>query len=376
MLDRVSSRSLHRGGHAAKLALMLASLGLMGVVGEAVSHFLWEAKMETLRRAEREQRARPPGKWDHLPKLKGLSDLARPGARGTMAGALFENNRYGFRGPERPHDKPQGSFRVAAIGDSVTMGPGVLYEDTYAARIERELNRTRSDYQYEVVNVGLSGLNTAAVVERFEDIALPFDPDLVIYGYTLNDIEGPLYRRSVQKTQERLAKYYASPLRLWRLLGPKWMSLRDLLLSPAGSYYYELDDNYFDNPEAWRAVLDGMDRLTQIARERDVCVLLLLYTTLETLHFLHPYHACYDTVAVAAEDRGFHVARSFDYFRGMDGPSLWITPFDSHPNERGHELLAQAALAGLEALPPVCWQRRDRPARTPSERGLEGALAR
>ena len=322
MLDRVSSRSPRRGGLPAKLALMLASLGLMLVVGEGVSRFVWEARIATLQRAEREQQARPPGKWDHLPKLKGLADVAQPGMRGTMAGALFENNRYGFRGPERPHDKPEGSFRIAAIGDSVTMGPGVLYEDTYAAWIERELNRTRSDYRYEVLNVGLSGLNTAAAVERFEEIALPFDPDLVIYGYTLNDIESPLYRRSFQKTQGRLAKYYASPLRLWRLLGPKWMSLRDLLFSPVGSYYYELDDNYFHNPEAWRAVLDGMDRLAQIARERERCVLLLLYTTLETLDFLHPYHACYDAVVEAAEERGFHVARSFDYFRGMEGPAL------------------------------------------------------
>jgi hypothetical protein len=150
MLDRMGFRSPRRGGLPAKLALMLASLGLMLVVGEGVSRFVWEARIATLQRAEREQQARPPGKWDHLPKLKGLADVAQPGMRGTMAGALFENNRYGFRGPERPHDKPEGSFRIAAIGDSVTMGPGVLYEDTYAAQIERELNRTRSDYRYEV----------------------------------------------------------------------------------------------------------------------------------------------------------------------------------------------------------------------------------
>ena len=206
--------------------------------------------------------------------------------------------------------------------------------------------------------MGLSGLNTPAVVERLEDFALPFDPDLVIYGYTINDIENEHYRSSFRKSQVQLSKYYASPSHMWRLIGSKGRSLSNLLFTPIGTYFYEVDDNYFHNPEAWQVVLDAMDRLARIARERDTCVLLLLHSRLEALNVLHPYHDCYDLVAEAGQKRGFHIARSFDYVRGLEPTALWIAPADPHPNQRGHELFARAALAGLEALPPSCWQRR------------------
>ncbi len=345
-----------------RLILLGASLLVVLAIGELASWIIWQgrmAKLEEFGRQLEENANKKKGPWDDLPKLKGMFVVAQPNVRGTTAGVLFETNSFGFRGPERPLAKPQGSFRVAVIGDSVSMGFGTLYEDTYAARIEVGLNEMRSDYDYEVINVGLSGLEAPAVVARFEAKALQFDPDLVLYGYTLNDIEGKHYRKSFGGRDRNNKRFFESPFHIWRILGPKVYAMVDLLAAPEGSYQRELADNYFDNPQAWQEVLGAFDRLQQISAERGICVVLMIHTRLESLNLLHPYGKFYDVVDSAAAQRGFHHAISHAAFDGRVATDLWITPFDAHPNREGHALLARVAMETFGRLPESCWQRHD-----------------
>ena len=37
-------------------------------------------------------------------------------------------------------------------------------------------------------------------------------------------------------------------------------------------------------------------------------------------------------------------------FMGMDGTQLWVSPFDQHPNERGHAVAAEAMLPFIRDL--------------------------
>jgi CheY-like chemotaxis protein len=47
-------------------------------------------------------------------------------------------------------------------------------------------------------------------------------------------------------------------------------------------------------------------------------------------------------VAELAAKHGFFYKDTIDYVRGRDGTSLWVGPFDPHPNAEGHALYAQA----------------------------------
>ena len=46
-----------------------------------------------------------------------------------------------------------------------------------------------------------------------------------------------------------------------RLLGPRFASLRELLLAPRGSYSFELDENYFRNEAAVAHLHASLDEL-------------------------------------------------------------------------------------------------------------------
>lgn len=76
------------------------------------------------------------------------------------------------------------------------MGSGVGEEQTYARQLEHLLNDADSRRTHEVLNLGLAGLNLRAILQRLEAIGLRYEPDLIVYGWTVNDIEGPAYRRT------------------------------------------------------------------------------------------------------------------------------------------------------------------------------------
>jgi lysophospholipase L1-like esterase len=200
-----------------------------------------------------------------------------------------------------------------------------------------------------VLNLGIGGLNLRASLRRLKSIGLRHDPDLIVYGFTHNDIEGRAYRRSVEPVWG-----LRSPLHLVRWAAPRWRELRDTVYPDPSSYLYELDENYFRNPEAWADFLADLDQLASVVQEQGICGVVFLHTGLQYLHRFHAFQRHYDAVEEAAEERGLAVVASFNSFRGRDPSSLWIYPGDSHPNAEGHRILAEALNAGLLPLPARC----------------------
>ena len=298
-----------------------------------------------------------PEEWRDLPSLRSVYAFDQPGVRGVNAGALFETNSAGFRGPERSLEKPPGVFRIAVIGDSFAMGWGVKQEDTYAARIERTLTDRHPNRKIEVLNLGLAGQDTTAAVERLHVLGLPFDPDLVVVGFTVNDLENEFYRRTSVPLDVVARAIERSPLYLWRILAPRIAPLAEALWVTEGSYLQELDINYFENPKAWGHALSALERLAETAEQRGSCTLLLVHTRLHFLNRLHPYHRHYDAMASAAGERGFFVVPTLDRFLGHKDRDLWLLADDPHPGPEAHRLLAEALLEGIGDLPERCWSR-------------------
>ena len=285
-----------------------------------------------------------------------LGDMIRPNVRGLVKGSLYTTNNAGFRGPDVTPSPTPGVFRIMIAGDSVVMGEGVLDEETYARLLERELNDTHPDRRFEVLNIGLSGLTFSHVLNRVETLAHRFRPHLVVYGWTINDIEGPAYRASgtLASFQARYDRFDSSPSFLLRALWPRWVSIEDTIAPSQGSYAYDLRYNYFENDAAWRVFPDGFARLAKLGATSGLCVHVFLHTQLFGLRFAHPFKPIYERVEHAAVEHGLSVTSSFPVFAGRNEWMLTLAPDDPHPNAAGHRLLAQALAGGLRGVPEMC----------------------
>jgi hypothetical protein len=115
---------------AANLALLAASLGVTLLAMELLVRFAHGA----------------PPHW-RTPQVK--HEITRYGYKPVphqtawSGGAPVRTNAYGFRGPEWAVPKPPGTFRVMVLGDSLSFGNLVAYEDTFAARLQDALRAQR-----------------------------------------------------------------------------------------------------------------------------------------------------------------------------------------------------------------------------------------
>ena len=122
-----------------------------------------------------------------LSKNSDLGYELKPNSSWTYEGISYDINFQGHRGPVYDFKKPKKTFRIALIGDSITFGLWVPYQESYAYKLEQLLNsNSNTDYNYEVINFGVSGYtseNLSASIFQAND----YNPDLIIYGYCMND---------------------------------------------------------------------------------------------------------------------------------------------------------------------------------------------
>jgi len=341
-MTRSSARSLSR-----LIALILLGAVLALAIGEIVARAVSEDGSPA---SDVERADLPPG----LPEITTIRELTRPSNEGIYRGAYYLSNSVGFRGREFTAFPAEGVTRIAIIGDSFTMGDGVAEEEAYPWLLEHSLNQ-RGQGEFEVLNFGLSGINVHQAVERGKRLAERFHVDLLIYGLTVNDIEGPHYRKTADadgfvEQRARFARFANSPSYLLRVLWPQIAALDELRRPRPGTYLHELMVNYFDNPEAWRDFTKGLDDLAAAGEELERPPIVFIHTLLVYLNWLHPLQPIYSKVDLAAHSRGFAVIHSLPEHFGHQPERLWVSLLDAHPNPAGHRILAAALEKGLDDL--------------------------
>ncbi len=129
----------------------------------------------------------------------------RPNNEVTFQGVPVKTNGCGMRGREVSIRKPEGTVRVAFLGDSFTFGWGVKIEDAFTSVVERNLNRVEDGKQkVEVLNFGVPGYSTFQEVALFKERGLDFSPDVVVVYFVENDFGLPFYVRDLNNPSKLL----------------------------------------------------------------------------------------------------------------------------------------------------------------------------
>jgi len=102
--------------------------------------------------------------------------------------SYIKTNKYGLRDYEYSLAKPPNTFRICAIGDSMTFGLNLAMEDTYPKILERTLNSIYGDRRrFEVINFAVAGYNSSQEEIVLKEKCLRFSPDMILVGFCLND---------------------------------------------------------------------------------------------------------------------------------------------------------------------------------------------
>jgi len=150
----------------------------------------------------------------HYPDLMILTDIIQtsddpilgyeliPDSRATFEGITVKIRRseikissQGLRDRYYNPKKLDDVRRVAFMGDSFVFGLGIDSSDAIPKQLEYLLNK-HSSVKYEVMNCGVIGYNLTQEVRFLQQRILRFDPDIIIFLITGNDVGRKIKRPS------------------------------------------------------------------------------------------------------------------------------------------------------------------------------------
>jgi lysophospholipase L1-like esterase len=192
-------------------------------------------------------------------------------------------NSYGFRTDEFAVPKPDDTFRILNLGDSVAFGWEMQQEDTYGKKLEAALNEQQNGICYEVINAGVPGWNLEAERNFLLQEGLSFQPDLVLLDLTIvNDIygKGPTMSEDYSIFQFLRDKTYGWPFLTTQLRfllaqhsGPE--AIPALNPPQNASAYYPLDEK----SPVWDDIWVLISEMKQASEEKGVDFIIIAFPT-------------------------------------------------------------------------------------------------
>ena len=295
-------------------------------------------------------------------------------APGTPDGETVINSR-GMRDREFSTVKPDGTFRIACIGDSVTYGFGIdPSTNSYPKRLETLLNTfcSNSQTRFEVLNFGVPGYDAAEIVETAKQKVLPFQPDLVLYGYCLNDPQETSleFLKILAEMTNAQRHYYSSQTHSFLMKHSRVFRLASYILHRSAPQGKAVGDHVFARADPENAALqshnyasyfsalheggDGrrnlersLDNLAAACAKSHVPVCVFIFPVTNNLD-PYPLAETHRLIAELCEKRAFRVHDLLEDFRAYQRQENRGIYFDYlHPDTPGAQYTATAILSFL-----------------------------
>lgn len=98
-----------------------------------------------------------------------------------------EHNRLGYRGAEVSLPKPEGVYRIAALGGSTTYSSATAAHEAYPAQLQNHLHSLGYTH-VEVINAGVSGYTSWELLTNLAFRVLELEPDMILIYAGVNDL--------------------------------------------------------------------------------------------------------------------------------------------------------------------------------------------
>ena len=255
-----------------------------------------------------------------------------PNRRGIHKGAAYSTNSYGMRDREYTLEKPPGALRIALFGASHDAGSGVADGQTYEAVAESLLN-VNGDAGFQMLNFATDGYCPILKLACAEERIPAFQPDVALWVANSFEFAFTFYKLEEVMKHGRLTDY---PFLV--------EAMRQEGLDPKGAPIPQMT---LERRLARRApeVLGAMlERFANAARSHGTRPVVVLAE--------YPIDAkrpeVFDKVETLAIRAGIDVVDLYGALSEVhDRESLWVAPWDTHTNAKGHRLLGQRLALGL-----------------------------
>jgi len=317
----------NKGNYVKKVLLSLSSIILLLLVIELVSRISYPVYSNyntEMWRYSRELKIKS--------RYPLLSHEHAPNSEALLYGVNISINSKGWRGDEFDSKKENATYRILMVGDSITLGWGIEENATFSKIIEEKLNENRplDDFnEYEVINMGVGNYNTQMEYAVLKEKGINYDPNLIIVNYYLNDLEST---PNIEFEGIKGNSYFYAFM--WNIV--------------TNIKYRFFNDNYetyyltqFDDKSKRERNKDSIINIIKLCKENNIRLIFIIHPE---YHNFKDYRFQDITDFVCRMVESYHIACRdlLPYFMDTEPKDIWINEEDVHPNELGHQIIADA----------------------------------
>lgn len=278
-----------------------------------------------------------------------------PNLEYNFEGYLIKTNSDGLRDKEYTVKKPENTFRIIELGGSFTFGMGSPVEQIYPTLLENKLNQEFSK-NYDIINLGLFGINAVQEIEMLKLKGLKYSPDLVIIDYSLDDtqldtvstqssfkfflrgINNFLLRKSIAYSYFRsvVVKLKATSR------NDKFIANLNNIDISKKKYLDYLNTIYSDDYKGLHEVQDAMKELYGLSKQYSFKVLIVFTPELRPFTMTEETLVYFEMIQNETRQYGFETLSLFPVLSQYDTDMISVSQTDRHPNKLGHEIIATA----------------------------------
>ena len=261
-----------------------------------------------------------------------------PSTSEVFKGAVRTINSLGMRDREYTVARAPDIFRIALVGVSNDAGTGVKDDETYENLVEDRLNRelgARTGKKFEILNFSQGGLSATQKLATIERRVFDFRPDVILYMAYSPELEWTFSSAQHLIKNQLVGEFPFVKLAMDRAgvsIDAGAMPKEKIVLESRLAPYAE---------DALRAVLE---RFRTGAAARGIRPVLVLGASLDDAGRSTEIDRLIK-LGQASGMKFLNMQGAFDEVK--ERKSLWIAPWDTHPNAQGHRLLAARLYALL-----------------------------
>jgi hypothetical protein len=251
-----------------------------------------------------------------------------PNYKTTFKGDTLSTNSFGLRDKEYNLEKEDGVIRLAFVGGSYIMGSGVSNEENFAAVIEEKLNS--GNKKIEVLNYGVGGYFLIQNVFVVQHKVPEYKPD-----YLFSFIHSSYRVRCLDNYANLLMKNVS-------ITDPYLKDVAEKAGIRKGMCHLEIYNRL--KPHLNKIITWGYKTIYETCKKENIIPVMVYLPANASLKEDDDKEFCLSQ----ASKLGFYIIDLSGVYAGQDPDKIQISSWDTHPNEKGHQLISDLLFEKLK----------------------------
>jgi lysophospholipase L1-like esterase len=232
----------------------------------------------------------------------------------------------------------KGVYRIMVVGDSLTYGYGIDENWTYSSLLDESLSK---DYKIEVINLGVSGLQSEDIATLVPKYLPMLRPNLVVYGVCLNDFlpsgvgeYANNYAYQIPLSDE-VKKFFTNRTRIMRMSQDGYNQLL-LKLGLRNGFFEDILKDFNGYQIRFDRDVKNINNSVTNAGAQPVLAMVL-----DQFPDLQNGYRITKVAESAFRSAGMEVIEMTPYYRHFNGNRFQVSRWEGHPNEVANAIWAK-----------------------------------